>query len=141
MAMSCRAATNCPTVSWKGPDGSSPITKTFCRLGNTSVILAPTSTRRRARYLAQIPCIGKDPSPRQMEVGFATTGCSRLHHPSKLVSDIDGRCRGSLLCKGGAKRSHRPARWTKAASLVLCMRSLSQEYWTRVEVRRWRMYL
>ena len=40
---SCRAATNCSMFPWKGPDGSSPSTKTFCRLGNT-VILPPTSS-------------------------------------------------------------------------------------------------
>src|SRR6266478_4998979 len=35
---SCRAATNCPMFSWKGPDGSSPCTKIFCRLGNVATI-------------------------------------------------------------------------------------------------------
>src|SRR6266478_5165204 len=42
---SCRAATNCLMFSWKGPDGSSPSTKIFCRLGNTSV---PTTSWRAA---------------------------------------------------------------------------------------------
>src|SRR6266567_2050143 len=44
LSESCRAATNCPMFSCKGPDGSSPSTRIFCRLGNTSVILPPTSS-------------------------------------------------------------------------------------------------
>src|SRR6266852_565419 len=92
----------------------------------------------RSRYLAQIPWIDRDSSLQQMDVRVATIGCSRWHHASKLVANIDARCRGPLLWKGGAKESYRPARWTKAANLVLCMRLLSQGCRNRVEVRRGR---
>ena len=60
-----------------------------------------------------------------MEVRVPTIGCSRWHHSSKLVPNIEARCRGPQLWKGAAKGSYRPARWTKAANLVLCMRLLS----------------
>ena len=60
---SCRAATNCPIFSSKGPDGLSPSKRVFCRLGNTSVILPQRAVAGRPRYLAQIPWVGRHSSP------------------------------------------------------------------------------
>ena len=60
---SCRAATNCPIFSSKGPDGLSPSKRIFCRLGNTSVILPQRAVAGRPRYLAQIPWVGRHSSP------------------------------------------------------------------------------
>ena len=45
---SCRAATNCSIFACKGPNDPSFSTKIFCRPGNTSVIVPPTSSCRVA---------------------------------------------------------------------------------------------
>src|SRR6266403_5990843 len=58
----------------------------------------------RPRYLAQSPWIGRDSLPQEIDVRVLTTGCSRWHLSSKLVANIDGRCRGPLSWKGEASR-------------------------------------
>ena len=65
----------------KGITQQPQCTKKFCRLGNTFVILSPTSSGR-PRYPAQILWIDRDPSPPRMEVRIATIGSSRWHHSS-----------------------------------------------------------
>src|SRR6266436_1192849 len=79
----------------------------------------------RPRYLAQSSWTDRDSLPREMGVRVPTIGCSRWHHSSKLDANIDARYGGPLPWKGEANRSYRPGRWTKAASLVRCMRFVS----------------
>src|SRR6266404_5798434 len=94
----------------------------------------------RPRYLAQSPWIDGDSSPQETGVRVPTIGCSRWHHSSKQVANIDARCRGPLSWKGEANRCYRPARRTKAANLVLCTRFLSQNLSKGKGVGHWRFY-